>query len=100
MAGPPVVGGFVRAEVSNLSPGGVPVIGLSFVSAATPFCGCTLGHSWTGPIVIGSSWSVTVPLDPGYWGLAFYCQAAEFFSTSGCTSPAVAFTDTAEVSIR
>ncbi len=99
VTGAPVVGGFLHAELSNLAPGGLPLIGLDFVASPTPFCGCTVGHGWA-VILFGTSWNLDVPMATSFCGLPIVVQGTELWGIGGCVAPQITFTETVRAVLR
>jgi hypothetical protein len=95
--GAPVLGGFVRTELGNVT--GLGLLGYGFVPAGTPFCGCFVGHEW-GAILVATSNVLNIPMNPLFCGTVLRVQGADFGGAGGCPSPAVTFTSTFQIALN
>ncbi len=77
---------------------GLPFVGYGFNLTPVPFCGCTIGHDWTGSFFGGTA-NITIPCDPFFIGLQFGLQGLDLGGTGGCASPQLTATDTVVVTI-
>ena len=96
VAGQPRIGSSLTFVIGNVT--GLPVCGLGFVPAATPFCGCTIGHEWLAPM-IGAVHVLNLPVNGGLIGLTFAVQGIDLLGVGGCPSPQLTLTDTLVVTI-
>ena len=95
--GAPVLGGFVRTDLGNVT--GLGLIGYGFLPVATPFCGCVVGHEW-GAVLIATSNVLNIPMNTAFCGTVLRVQGADFGGAGGCPSPAVTFTSTFQIALN
>jgi len=91
------LGGTINTTLGGIT--GVPFVGLGLFAASNPFCTCTLGHEWSVAL-FGSNNTLALPQAPVYLGLQIAIQGADLMGVGGCSSPALALTDTMVVTIR
>lgn len=95
-AGNATLGASIVTTLGGIS--GAPFIGYGF-GPSTPFCTCTLGHSWSAAS-FGATSTLNVPQNPSLVGASIKVQGADLFGSSGgCVAPQVAFTDTFTITI-
>jgi hypothetical protein len=95
--GAPVLGGFVRTELGNVT--GLGLIGYGFAHTGTPFCGCVVGHEWSS-VQVATSNVLNIPMNRTFCGTVLRVQGAVFGGAGGCPSPAVTFTSTFQIALN
>lgn len=76
VCGAPVVGGFIRTELDNLTANALPVIGFDYTAAPTAFCGSSFVHQF--PVALAASEAdLQIPLSLTLGGLVIGIQGAE-----------------------
>lgn len=86
--GAPNAGGYIRTTLSGVV--GLGLIGYSFNTAPTQFCGCTFSHSWD-LVLVASTNTIELPMDASFCGLPIGVQGVDFGGVGGC---AIGFTVT------
>lgn len=79
--GAPNVGGYIRTTLSGIV--GLGLIGYSFNTTPSVFCGCNFAHAWD-IVQVATTHTIVVPMTTAFCGLPIGVQGVDFGGVGGC----------------
>ena len=79
--GAPNVGGYIRTTLSGVV--GLGLIGYSFNTTPSVFCGCNFAHTWD-VVQVATASTIDVPMTTAFCGLPIGVQGVDFGGSGGC----------------